>query len=271
MKKTLLTLCTLCLTGSLFAQVQTIEKARFQGVDTTGVDAHSAFEVELIPSEKTHAQVNISPELNDKLVFNITSEGVIELSLKGVNKIKKNEATAKIYINTLKTIKAGGASNITCTAPFSGESLVIDMGGAANIKGLNFTASNSVVVDCAGAANLSATFNTRLLRMELSGAANATIIAQSESAVLHTDTAADLMISGSVKKGTINAGSASKVQGQSYDIDTAILTANSASKIIVGKVLDLNATANSAAGIHYSGTPKLSAIKTSSAGKVKSM
>lgn len=277
MKKFILSLLFIPLCTLLFAQDPLVHLTRFEGQEITGVSVSSGFRVELIPSETPSVTVSMSRELEGDLILNISSEGIITLGLETKNTLslksdrKNSVLTAKIYTNNLKSIKASGGSEVAGSAAFSGGSLAIDLSGGANVTTLEYTAENQVIITASGGSKFTGSFTTNLLRQELSGGSKGKVTTECKSLVANLGGASELEISGSADDAIVNTGGASGLKGETLQIKTAKLDSSAASKITVGEIKELTATASSASAIRYRGTPTIQSIKTSSAGSIKSL
>lgn len=84
-----------------------------------------------------------------------------------------------------------------------------------------------------------------------------------------TGNSAELGISGEVGSANIITSSSASFRGAGYNIGSATLGSSSSSRITVGVVQDLKATASSSSAIYYKGDPKTRQVSTSSSAKIR--
>ena len=136
MKKFLLSVLLAAGCVALHAETPMVRQTRFEGRNITGVVAGSSFNVEVYQSDTTRAIVEIPAELQEFLIFQIDSQGVVTLGLDYSWKKKNNvlneimrslrsngaQMKAKIYITGLRVLKASSSARIRPMTPLTGNS-----------------------------------------------------------------------------------------------------------------------------------------------------
>ncbi len=267
MKKILALALLAAFVSTASAQDQMTKLTRFEGSEITGVIASTNFQVEIIPSASTRAEVELPADAQDKLSFTLDADGAINLKLDGTIK-KTDDLHAKVYVKDLKKITASGSSQITFSGPVNVPDLVITLSGGATLEG-TITASHRVLIDASGASEVKGKINTRVFNAMLASSAQADLDVQAETASWEMGGASGARVTGHAGSAVINTKTSAKFDSRAYTIGTASLTANTTSGIYVGQIDELSATAGTMSKIRYEGTPKTNGVKASGGSSIK--
>lgn len=241
MKKIFLLLfsATLLAPATGFAK-EVVRLTSFGGRDISGVSAGSAFQVELVKTDKkskNKAIVEIDKELEPYLKFERKSNGVVYVGLDRLpSHLQNNQAkrTMKLtlYLNRLDYVSLSGAGSLSAPkAVFEGKGLVIKTSGAAKISTLNATA-NSAKIESSGASELNLGISSPTLTINASGASRLKADAQKGVQTRITVSGAgDIRIAGSCQKATLSASGTSKIQAKEYTCDEADVKVSGSSAI----------------------------------------
>lgn len=254
------------------AQVDMVRLTRFEGQPIRGISVSSAFDVELIRSDRTCAVVEINAALEDLLRFEMDGQGVVTLGLHGSRGLaEKKVLRARVYLSELAFLQASGASDVRCSGSFESNSAQIDLSGASEVKGLFLTSVGDVRLKCGGASDLTgAVIRCRSLSGTFSGASDARIDDFGGNLTCDLSGSSDLRISGEAGIVFVKATGASSFLGASLGARDVNVQASSASQVDVGHVEgEFAANGSSASSITYRGTPTIRSITSSSASSVK--
>ncbi len=164
--------------GSLPApERKMVRLTRFEGVPFTGVSVSSVFNVEIYPSDRTSATVELPADREGRLRFEITADGMLTIGLdnSGRSGMRGDEGRyyrAKVYIRDLNRLKASGASDVTLKGHFETSSFRLDCSGASDIEGLDLSVRDDAQIKVSGAADVAGVIRAGSLACQVSGAAD---------------------------------------------------------------------------------------------------
>jgi len=202
------------------------------------VDAGQSYEVDIrfgpTPSVTIEAPKDLLPHLTTSV-----SGGTLKLGADTSYSLdNRNAVKAHIVVTHLTGVSASGASRMVIKDPI---------------------AETSFVATAAGASNLSLSANVDSFKLEIDGAARASINRlKAQTLDIKASGASNCDISGSASKGQIESEGASTISGKGLSIDKASITGNGASTTEIRVTADLKANATGASTIRYLGNPKAS-------------
>ena len=204
--------------------------------DFEKVEAGQVFDVDISfgphPSVTLEAPKNLLPHLTTNVSNGQLSLGSdIQYSMTKNDKVK-----AHVVVSHLKGVSISGAGRMVVRG---------------SVSEPNFSAEAS------GASTLSLSANVTNFKLDLDGAAKATIGSlNAQSLDLQASGAADLTIKGRVGTSKIEADGAANIRGKSLTIDRADVQSSGAANVDLRVVSDLKADASGASNIRYTGNPK---------------
>lgn len=284
MKKFLLSVLLAAGCVALHAETPMVRQTRFEGRNITGVVAGSSFNVEVYQSDTTRAIVEIPAELQEFLIFQIDSQGVVTLGLdyswekknNVLNEIMRSlrsngaQMKAKIYITGLRVLKASSSARIRPMTPLTGNSAELGISSSGRIENLKLNATGRVRLALSSSGRLTnAEIAAQDLDCTLSSSSSASLTHHGKSATFGQSSSSRIDISGEVGSANIITSSSASFRGAGYNIGSATLGSSSSSRITVGVVQDLKATASSSSAIYYKGDPKTRQVSTSSSAKIR--
>ena len=258
MKKFLLSVLLAAGCVALHAETPMVRQTRFEGRNITGVVAGSSFNVEVYQSDTTRAIVEIPAELQEFLIFQIDSQGVVTLGLDYSWKKKNNvlneimrslrsngaQMKAKIYITGLRVLKASSSARIRPMTPLTGNSAELGISSSGRIENLKLNATGRVRLALSSSGRLTnAEIAAQDLDCTLSSSSSASLTHHGKSATFGQSSSSRIDISGEVGSANIITSSSASFRGAGYNIGSATLGSSSSSRITVGVVQDLKATA----------------------------
>ena len=116
---------------------------RFEGQPITGVSASVGFRVEVNESARTSVRVEIPAEWQDRLICEISPEGVVRLGIdtEGLRNFRGHDLTAVVNLGKVDVMKATTGAKITCNGSFTGGNAEISASTGGMVSGLTLTAS----------------------------------------------------------------------------------------------------------------------------------
>lgn len=239
MKKSLffiLLLCTVVCTAKA-QEIRTV--TRYEGMRISGVEAGSAFHIEIRQGEKTGLTLTVPARLESQLVTELKNDGKVEFGFRGnVNLRTGEKCNAVIVCTTLEEIDLSGACVLTGTGDFSGSKLEIDLSGAsrATIEG-KIQLSGKLEADLQGSAQLKAAIWPTEADIEVSGAAQMTL-------------------TGNTGMSKLECSGASKVDLSDFVVRVMDIDISGASKVDVNATELVSGEISGAAKVNYVGTPE---------------
>lgn len=199
---------------------------RFEGQPITGVSASVGFRVEVNESARTSVRVEIPAEWQDRLICEISPEGVVRLGIdtEGLRNFRGHDLKAVVNLGKVDVMKASTGAKITCSGSFTGGDaeisastgstiggLALKASGAnikittgASIKGLRLDAGKVTVESSTGASLSGAVFDASALLCKAGAGASISVSHTGQSAALATSTGGSITISGSTGSLTVN-------------------------------------------------------------------
>lgn len=272
MKKILLLFTLLVCVCAATAQTQMVRLTRFEGKPITGISVSSAFDVELIRSDKTYAVVEINAALEDALQFEL-NDGVVTIGLRNTGRRwgEGNKYRARVYLSELTSLRGSGAVDIHCSGEFESRASEIHLSGAADMDNLVLVCSGDVRLECTGASDMK---NCRISCLNMNatqgGASDVHIAGFNGNLACDLSGSSEMKIAGTGSIVGVKASGASSFKGEGLSSRDATAVATSASNVDLGPVeAKLEAVGSSASNITYRGDPASTSIVSSSASSVK--
>lgn len=127
---------------------------RFEGQPITGVSASVGFRVEVNESARTSVRVEIPAEWQDRLICEISPEGVVRLGIdtEGLRNFRGHDLTAVVNLGKVDVMKASTGAKITCNGSFTGGNAEISASTGGMVSGLTLTASGVGIKVSTGAS-----------------------------------------------------------------------------------------------------------------------
>lgn len=268
----LLAAALLLMAGTVAAQTKMVRLTRFEGVPITGVSASTAFQVEIYPSDKTSAVVELPAEWEDRLTFYVDKNGILRIGLdgSGLRNIKAETLRARVYLNQLALLSANSAARIRMTGPMTVERIRIDANSAGRVSDLDLTVRTRAQVSANSAGKIQGTLRADEIRCDVNSAAGAQLEVNAASLTCDANSSGTITLSGIAGTVVATANSAGSVNGEELDAKVANLSANSAGSVRVGHVGTLTAGANSGGSVRYVDA-EVTNIRSSTSGRVRKM
>lgn len=215
---------------------------RFEGQPITGVSASVGFRVEVNESARTSVRVEIPAEWQDRLICEISPEGVVRLGIdtEGLRNFRGHDLTAVVNLGKVDVMKASTGAKITCNGSFTGGNAKISASTGGMVSGLTLTASGVGIKVSTGAsvkdlhivagqvtaegstgASLSgAVFDASALSCKAGTGASLSMSHTGQSAALASNTGGSIRISGSAGSLTVNKSrTGGRVDTGNYKVD----------------------------------------------------
>lgn len=179
----------------------------------------------------------------------------------------------KLQSRRLDVITMNGISSLTTTGVFKGGKTTVKLSGAAKVAKTHLSVED-VNIDISGAAALSLAGSFKNVRSEIGGASKVSIEGDMVDVYTSCSGASKYKLVGNINKGkvecsgasictlsgsaqdlTVSVSGASKVNGASFTVRNAKVTASGASKASVKVLSGLKANASGASEICYYGNP----------------
>ena len=229
-------------TSKSHVQEQMYRVTRFEGQPITGVSASVGFRVEVNESARTSVRVEIPAEWQDRLICEISPEGVVRLGIdtEGLRNFRGHDLTAVVNLGKVDVMKASTGAKITCNGSFTGGNAEISASTGGMVSGLTLTASGVGIKVSTGAsvkdlhivagqvtaegstgASLSgAVFDASALSCKAGTRASLSMSHTGQSAVLASNTGGSIRISGSTGSLTVNKSrTGGRVDTGNYKVD----------------------------------------------------
>lgn len=210
----LLTAGTLCA-----QQKEMVRLTRFEGVPFAAVSASFLFNVEIYPSDRNSATVELPADMEDRLRFEVTPGGVLTIGLDNSGRsrvnIKGNESRyyrAKVYIRDLTSLDVSGGADVALKGRFETASFQLACGGTSDVEGLDLVVRNNARIRVTGGADASGVIRAGSLDCEVGGTADLDLDADAGRIKYTVTGGADV-------SGVIRAGSFDCQAGGTADLD----------------------------------------------------
>jgi hypothetical protein len=268
MKKLFLTLAAaaLLLPATLVAQ-RISTKTHFEGERITGVEASSAFDVVLVKSLQTKAVVEIDSQLASYVRISRGGDGIVSVGMRDVpnrlwrdfNRLPEKDRVIRLtlHLPALATVRLSGASDLSASDTFGGESVDIQLSGASDIKGTLSLSSPKVKLQCSGASDANVHLvGTKELTVVASGACDLSIDARGlEYSKIGASGASDITLVGDGVKGDWTASGASEIRADKFALRDLSINVGGASSARVNASGTLTTKTGGASSIRYAGKP----------------
>lgn len=259
--------------GVAFAQTKMVRLTRFEGVSLTGVTASTGFTVEVYPSNKTYAVVEIPEELEKNLIFEVNSAGVVRIGLESNNRggirIQRNQTLrAKVYLKELSSLSASSSADIMMMGAFSVDEIQAKASSSGSIDNLDLTVKDRATLSANSSADIRGTIRGNEIRCSANSSADIVLDVQAESANFNVSSSADIRVSGFVENLVVSVSSSGTFKGESLDSKVAVLDASSSGTLNIGKAGTLTANASSSGSIRYVDADVIN-VRTSSSGSIR--
>ncbi len=269
---TLLFMLALAIPSELLADVKLVRLTRYEGRTITAVSASSAFEVTLVKSNQTKAVVEVNEELESRLKFSLSSDGVLSVGINTEgfrwNNANRQVMRMTVYLPEIRSLKGSGAVRITSEDQFTTENMKINLSGATSLKSFSIKAG-TVDLDCTGASNGTLRLEAGSIDASASGASNLKLTVATGYAEISASGASDITATGSSGEVKLEASGASTVRAVGLEAKKANARSSSASTVSVWATEELNANASGASSVKYKGNPVTFKSQSSGASSVK--
>lgn len=217
----------------------------------TNVSASSGWNVDFIHSNKKNIVIEINEKYLDYVIAEVKN-GTLHIGFKPFKKtINLTKAKITVNYNSLKNIKASGASKLSFEKLYVANDFSIKLTGASSLKAESVTQFENSKLDLTGASTL-----------ELGGISG-------DFCDLKSLGASTIKLEGQVSEFNLSASGASTVK--TFDLETkkfnVDLSGASSAKIFT--INELNANCSGACNLYYKGNPQILKIKESTACNVK--
>lgn len=258
--------------SELSAEIKLVRLTRYNGKAITAVSAASAFEVTLVKSNQTKAVVEISEELESRLKFSLSSDGVLSVGIDSEgfrwNNVNRQVMRLTVYLPEIRSLKGSGAVTITSEDQFTTESIKINLSGATSLKSFSIKAGTANI-DCSGASKGTLRVEAGRLNAEASGASNLKLTVASGYADISASGASDITVTGSSGEAKLDASGASTLRAIGLQTKKAAARSSSASSATVWATEELNANASGASSVRFKGNPVILKSQSNGASSVK--
>ncbi len=190
-------LCISLLFIAVSAKAQSSSIARFEGEDIKGLLVNGAFNVKIVKSSSTMAQVDIVDKMVEKLVFELTEEGYVRIAygstMGNVFIAKSNIPTITVTMPVLEKLDLCGNITLLSSGEFTAEDFYFNVTDGVTAEFVNVKCKNATVI-CNGASDI-----------------EGLVINAEDTVTLHTKLAASLQIKGSAATAVVISESTSKI------------------------------------------------------------
>jgi hypothetical protein len=196
-----------------------------------GLQISNAFQVTIIQGDTEAVVVSASDKEDVQDIITEVKDGILRINIKSKNSWfpRSRKLRAYVSVKCLRSIRAGGASNIRVEGDLKVPELTIGLSGASDMKGRIFVNGN--------------------LKIELSGAS-------------------DLDLTGTAAHTVIDASGASDMDGYAFSTQTCEAEGSGASSIQLTVDREVNARLSGASSMRYKGDAVIKNINTSGASKI---
>lgn len=273
MKKTLTILALLLCTAFTFGAVaQNIQLTKFQGQRITGVDASGIFDIKISQGSKTYATISFPKIYENNIVFNLNSDGVVEVGIKGrVRSNSKHEKfTLELVCSSLEQVELSGVCNAVVTTRTSGNKLEIDLSGASNFTANDLiTISGALEVSCSGTAQVkTGSVLAKSASVDCSGASEVKMdIDVASSVEVGCSGSGNISLSGRGVKLSAEVSGVSDCNFSTLKVQSVYCEVSGASKLQLNGSSEVRGEASGASSVICKGGAKVS-VSTSGAASV---
>lgn len=255
---------------------------------------HSSSGVNVFFTQSDTQSIRVESDNQEKLsrIKTEVKNGVLKMYVSTDKKNRNNTfKLLNIYVSapTITAITAESGSNITLkNGVKTGSKLIVKTSSGSNIKGnlkakeiklestsgTNFIGditSDIVKLKITSGSNFEGDITSDKLKMEASTGSNINGKATATSLDAEITTGSNIILSGTADKMELNASNASHFNGKNFTVKSAVVGADSASRITLTVTETLIAEANSISKIHYYGNPKDVSTNTSRLGEINKM
>ena len=242
------------------AQTKMVRLTRYEGKRITGISAAGAFEVELNRDDRGKAVVEIAPEWEERLRFDLTPEGIVKVSVRSKDgkSLKGNEMKGKmklkVWLPELQSVELAGVCTAVCRGDFKGDRVKIDVTGVSRLWGLNLEAQEAEIT-CSGVSKADLAVTAPQIKGKCMGCSTLAVHAEGRTSEFMAAGPSKLQLSGSAGEARLGAGGVSSVTAEDYKVARLHNVAAGVSHITSWAVDSIVSKAGGTSRIRYRGTP----------------
>lgn len=271
MKKTLTILVLLLSTAVAFeVMAQNIQLTKFKGQRITGVDASGIFEIKISQGSNTYASISFPKIYEDNIVFNLNSDGVVEVGIKGkVRSHKTHEKfTMELVCADLQMVELSGACSAVLTTRASGAKLDLALSGAsAFTTNYSIAVSGDLNVECSGTASISkGSVTAQKAYVDCSGASEIGMDLNIASSIeIDCSGSSSISLSGRAERLSADVSGASSGDLSALKVGDIYCDVSGVSKLQVNGSREISGEVSGASSVVCRGEAKISVSKSGAA------
>lgn len=256
MRKFLLIIAGLILSLGVASADDAVKSTLFEGIKISGVNAGSAFNIELINSTDTKAVLEVSPAIKDMVQVNISSKGIITAT--GPAEITQGQTlNLAVYAPAFTELALSGNAVLKNNeTSLTSKNIKIRISGNSSIEEIELTAGK---IDFKSADKSTAAFSVTAdnTSIEVGGSSEVRMLLKGcEAATIYVKDSGVLTLRGVAMHTDLKASSKGVFHGFEFSSGIADCRTTGEARVEMDVIDELNAQAIQTSSIKFSGNPR---------------